>query len=184
VTAVDLPGISQSGAPAGYDAATVADCFAELCTELDHDDYAVLAIDAAVPAAFVLVLTCPERVRAAMLMEGLVPGLPGADDFLGNGPPWWFGSIPRSPLERGSFCSSTCARIARAEIFNDQQDRSRACSAIAGNPNRGSAERLGLDVAREGKRNSMGRSEAAALLSARSLWGSTSGRSAGISSSQ
>ncbi|MFX0576272.1 alpha/beta fold hydrolase [Nocardia nepalensis] len=33
----------------------------------------------------------PERVRRLVLMESLLGTLPGAEDFLAGGPPWWFG---------------------------------------------------------------------------------------------
>lgn len=32
----------------------------------------------------------PDRVRRLMLSEALLAGLPGAEDFLAHGPPWWF----------------------------------------------------------------------------------------------
>ncbi|SHH40321.1 Pimeloyl-ACP methyl ester carboxylesterase [Jatrophihabitans endophyticus] len=91
VIAPDLPGVGDSDAPPSFDAATVAGCLDEACRALGLGEYAVIAIDAAVPAATWLTLAHPDRVRAAVLMESALPGLPGAEDFLAGGPPWWFG---------------------------------------------------------------------------------------------
>jgi pimeloyl-ACP methyl ester carboxylesterase len=96
VVAPDLPGIGGSTAPAAYDADAIARSFDALCGTVGLSDYAVMAIDAAVAPATMLALTSPHRVRRAVLMEGLLPGVPGAEDFLAGGPPWWFGfhSVP------------------------------------------------------------------------------------------
>ncbi len=91
VIAVDLPGIGASGPAPGYDAATVAGCLDELADEVGYPEYAVMAIDAGGPAAVYAALTQPGRVRAAVLIECALPGLPGAEEFLAGGPPWWFG---------------------------------------------------------------------------------------------
>jgi pimeloyl-ACP methyl ester carboxylesterase len=51
----------------------------------------VVAIDAGTPPAFLLALRRPDLVRRLVLMESLLGRLPGAEDFLAGGPPWWFG---------------------------------------------------------------------------------------------
>lgn len=45
----------------------------------------MVAIDAAVPAAFLLAVRRPDRVRRLVLMESLLGSLPGAEDFLASG---------------------------------------------------------------------------------------------------
>ena len=50
-----------------------------------------MALDASVPAAFLLAMRHPGRIRRLALMESLLPPLSGAERFLAAGPPWWFG---------------------------------------------------------------------------------------------
>jgi pimeloyl-ACP methyl ester carboxylesterase len=57
-----------------------------LLDALDVPGAAVIAIDAAVPAAFLAALRHPDRVSHLILMEGVLPGI--ATPFT---PPWWFG---------------------------------------------------------------------------------------------
>ncbi|HVV14496.1 alpha/beta hydrolase [Amycolatopsis sp.] len=92
VIAPDLRGLgAATRAEAGYDAATLAADAEGILDALGEPDAAVVAIDAGVPPAFLLALGRPERVRKLVLMESLLGRLPGAEDFLAGGPPWWFG---------------------------------------------------------------------------------------------
>ncbi|GAA3085175.1 pimeloyl-ACP methyl ester carboxylesterase [Kribbella aluminosa] len=92
VVAPDLRGLGASERTnSGRDAATLAADVIRLLDALDVDEAAVVAIDAAVPPAFLAALQHPDRVSRLILMEGLLPGV--ANDL---GPPWWFGfhSVP------------------------------------------------------------------------------------------
>ncbi|MFI9486136.1 alpha/beta fold hydrolase [Promicromonospora sp. NPDC052451] len=97
VIAPDLRGLGDSQRTAGgYDAATtVADAVAVL-DALDVATADVVGIDLGASTATLLALTAPARVRRLVAMEGLVGTLPGAEDFLRDGAPWWFGfhSVP------------------------------------------------------------------------------------------
>ncbi|MFD6464181.1 alpha/beta fold hydrolase, partial [Streptomyces roseolus] len=97
VIAPDLRGFGGSSrAPDGYDAATLAADIAGILDALGEPTAAVVAIDASTPVAALLALRHPERVRQLVVMEALLGSLPGAEDFLAAGPPWWFGfhSVP------------------------------------------------------------------------------------------
>lgn len=92
VIAPDLRGFGASGrAAAGYDAGALADDAEALLAALDESSAAVVGIDAGVAPAFLLALRCPGLVRRLVVMESLLGRLPGAEDFLADGPPWWFG---------------------------------------------------------------------------------------------
>jgi len=92
VIAPDLRGFGASTrAPDGYDAATLAADVEGILDALDEPGAAVVAIDAGTAVAVLLALRRPERVRRLVAMEGLLGSLPGAEDFLAAGPPWWFG---------------------------------------------------------------------------------------------
>lgn len=92
VIAPDLHGLGDSGeAASGYDAATQAADFFALLNQLGADSAHVVGTDLGVSAAFVMAATSPEKIRSLTLTEGLVGFLPGAEDFLRDGPPWWFG---------------------------------------------------------------------------------------------
>lgn len=83
VIAPDLRGLGDSARPCdGYDAATLAADLAGLLDGFDLAAASVLALDASVPAAFLFALRYPQRVRRLVLMESLLPPLPGAEDFL------------------------------------------------------------------------------------------------------
>lgn len=97
VIAPDLRGIGDSERPdTGYDIATLAADITGLLDAVATPTATVIGIDAAVAPAFYAALTTPERIDRLVLMEGLLPGLPGAEDFVAAGPPWWFGfhSVP------------------------------------------------------------------------------------------
>jgi pimeloyl-ACP methyl ester carboxylesterase len=97
VIAPDLRGLGGSTRAAdGYDAGTLAADAEGLLGALGEPDAAVVAIDAGTPVAFLLAMRRPDLVRRLVLMESLLGALPGAEDFLAGGPPWWFGfhSVP------------------------------------------------------------------------------------------
>jgi pimeloyl-ACP methyl ester carboxylesterase len=88
VVAPDLRGLGDSArAGDGFDAVTGAADMVGVLDALGIDRADVVAIDAGVPAAFLLGTRYPERVRRLVLMEALLPGLPGGFPT----PPWWFG---------------------------------------------------------------------------------------------
>ncbi|MFI5565015.1 alpha/beta fold hydrolase [Amycolatopsis japonica] len=92
VVAPDLRGFGDSTRAAeGYDASTLASDVESLLDALGEPSAAVVAIDAGTPVAFLLALRRPDLVRRLVLMESLLGSLPGAEDFLAGGPPWWFG---------------------------------------------------------------------------------------------
>ncbi|MFJ8157929.1 alpha/beta fold hydrolase [Streptomyces sp. NPDC094468] len=92
VIAPDLRGFGASSRPAsGYDAGTLADDAAALLATLGVSSAAVVGIDAGTAPAFLLALRRPGLVRRLVVMESVVGALPGAEDFLAGGPPWWFG---------------------------------------------------------------------------------------------
>ncbi|WP_103349497.1 alpha/beta fold hydrolase [Amycolatopsis sp. CA-128772] len=89
VIAPDLRGLGASTrAAGGYDAGTLAADAEALLDALDEPTATVAGIDAGAPPAFLLAMRRPTRVRRLVLMESLLGGLPGAEDFR---PPWWFG---------------------------------------------------------------------------------------------
>ncbi|GLY34227.1 hydrolase [Amycolatopsis sp. NBRC 101858] len=92
VIAPDLRGLgATTRADGGYDAATLAADAEALLDALGEPAATVAGIDAGAPPAFLLALRRPERVHRLVLMESLLGRLPGAEDFLAGGPPWWFG---------------------------------------------------------------------------------------------
>jgi pimeloyl-ACP methyl ester carboxylesterase len=98
VIAPDLRGFGASGpAASGYDAGTLAEDAAALLAALGVSSAAVVAVDAGVPPAFLLAMRRPGLVRRLVVMESLLGRLPGAEDFLADGPPWWFGFHAAAP---------------------------------------------------------------------------------------
>jgi pimeloyl-ACP methyl ester carboxylesterase len=92
VIAPDLRGFGASTRAAhGYDAATLAADAEALLGALGETQAAVVAIDAGAPPAFLLAMRRPDLVSRLVLMESLLGTLPGAEQFLAAGPPWWFG---------------------------------------------------------------------------------------------
>ncbi|MER6465522.1 alpha/beta hydrolase [Streptomyces sp. NPDC001228] len=92
VIAPDLRGLGASSRTAsGYDAGTLAEDAAGLLDALGVSSAAVVGIDAGTAPAFLLALRRPGLVRRLVVMESLLGALPGAEDFLVGGPPWWFG---------------------------------------------------------------------------------------------
>ncbi|GAA5162420.1 alpha/beta hydrolase [Amycolatopsis dongchuanensis] len=92
VIAPDLRGFGGSTRAAdGYDAGTLAADVEGILDALGEPTAAVVGIDAGTPVAFLLALRRPDRVRRLVVMESLLGTLPGAEEFLKSGPPWWFG---------------------------------------------------------------------------------------------
>lgn len=91
VIAPDLRGLGDSERTVdGHDAATtVADAVA-LLDVLGVDAADVVGIDLGTPVATLMALTHPGRVRRLVAMEAVVGTLPGAEEFLRAGAPWWF----------------------------------------------------------------------------------------------
>ncbi|WP_430393200.1 alpha/beta fold hydrolase [Actinacidiphila reveromycinica] len=97
VIAPDLRGLGASApADGGYDAGTLAADAEALLAALGETSAAVVGIDAGTPPAFLLAMRRPDLVGRLVVMESLLGTLPGAEDFLAGGPPWWFGfhSVP------------------------------------------------------------------------------------------
>ncbi|GLY32294.1 alpha/beta hydrolase [Kineosporia sp. NBRC 101731] len=91
VVAPDLRGMGASERPeTGYTAMDVTQDLVGLMDALDLATADVVGIDLGTPPTFLLALTRPERVRKLVVMESLIGRLPGAEDFLRGGPPWWF----------------------------------------------------------------------------------------------
>lgn len=93
VIAPDMRGLGGSTrAVNGYDLHTLADDMAGVLKALGEDEPAlVVSLDLGSPVAFMLAMRHPEKVRRLCVSETLLGDLPGAEDFLTNGPPWWFG---------------------------------------------------------------------------------------------
>ena len=91
--APDLRGLGASTRAAeGYDLHTLADDMAALLAVLGETRPAMVAsLDLGSPVAFMLALRHPAIVRGLCVSETLLGDLPGAEAFLANGPPWWFG---------------------------------------------------------------------------------------------
>ncbi|WP_330315425.1 alpha/beta hydrolase (plasmid) [Streptomyces sp. NBC_00523] len=98
VIAPDLRGFGASSrAASGYDAGTLAEDAAALLAALGASSAAVVGIDAGAAPAFLLALRRPCLVRRLVVMESVLGTLPGAEDFLADGPPWWFGFHSAAP---------------------------------------------------------------------------------------
>jgi pimeloyl-ACP methyl ester carboxylesterase len=100
VIAPDLRGLGDSSrATDGYDGENLAVDAEQLLAALEVDSATVVGIDAGVAPAFFLALRQPDLVRQVVLMEAVLGRLPGAEDFLAAGAPWWFGfhAVPGLP---------------------------------------------------------------------------------------
>lgn len=97
VVAPDLRGLGDTTrAEHGYDATTLAADALALLDALGVSAVDVVGFDLSAPSAFLLALHQPQRVHRLVLIEALLGRLPGAERFLADGPPWWFGfhSVP------------------------------------------------------------------------------------------
>ncbi|WAL75918.1 alpha/beta fold hydrolase [Kitasatospora sp. YST-16] len=98
VIAPDLRGFGASSrAATGYDTGTLAADAEALLAALGVRSAAVAGIDAGAAPAFLLALRRPDLVRRLVVMESLLGTLPGAEEFLAGGPPWWFGFHSAAP---------------------------------------------------------------------------------------
>ncbi|MHC3472830.1 alpha/beta fold hydrolase [Streptomyces sp. 7R007] len=92
VIAPDLRGFGASTrAESGYDVVGLARDAEALLEALGVSSAAVVGIDAGTPSAFLLAMRRPGLVERLVVMESLIGRLPGAEEFLAGGPPWWFG---------------------------------------------------------------------------------------------
>ncbi|WP_375424384.1 alpha/beta fold hydrolase [uncultured Friedmanniella sp.] len=92
VLAPDLRGLGASGpGRTGYDAGQIAADVIALLDSQRVDRADLVGLDLGVVPVLLAALTTPERVRRLVVMEGLAGSLPGAEDFVTGGPPWWFG---------------------------------------------------------------------------------------------
>ncbi|MFD7996573.1 alpha/beta fold hydrolase [Streptomyces mexicanus] len=92
VIAPDLRGFGASTrAETGYDAVSLARDAEALLEALGVPSAAVVGIDAGTPVAFLLAMRRPDLVERLVVMESLIGRLPGAEEFLAGGAPWWFG---------------------------------------------------------------------------------------------
>ncbi len=89
----DLRGLGATDAPRdGYDLHTLAEDAVALLDALDVERLALVAgVDLGAPVAWMLAARHLQRVERLAVMESLLGTLPGAERFLANGPPWWFG---------------------------------------------------------------------------------------------
>jgi len=95
--APDLRGIGGSDRPeGGYDVEALSDDAVQLLDALDIPQALVVGIDLGTPIAWMLAMRYPARVRKLVVMEAMLGRLPGAEEWLAGGPPWWFGfhSVP------------------------------------------------------------------------------------------
>lgn len=93
VIAPDLRGLGGSSrADGGYDLHTLADDMVALLVALEVSQPVMVAsLDLGSPVALMLAMRHPEKVRGLSVCETVLGDLPGAEDFLSEGPPWWFG---------------------------------------------------------------------------------------------
>ncbi len=90
--APDLHGLGDSTpAVRGYQASAIATDLLRMLDILGDHEAHVVGTDLGVTPAFALAASSPERVTSLTLSEGLIGLLPGAEAFLRQGPPWWFG---------------------------------------------------------------------------------------------
>ncbi|MFD8926798.1 alpha/beta hydrolase [Streptomyces mirabilis] len=125
VIAPDLRGCGASARTAGgYDAGTLAADAEALLDALGETSAAVVGIDAGTPPAFLLAMRRPDLVRRLVVMESLVGRLPGAEEFLAHGAPWWFGFHAESGGSEPGLAESDHAKPGLAEfVLTGHEDR-------------------------------------------------------------
>jgi pimeloyl-ACP methyl ester carboxylesterase len=88
----DLRGLGDSSrTESGFDAIDLASDLAGVLDAFDEPTADVVALDVGVLPAFALAASRPSRVRTLTLIEALIGRLPGAEQFLSGGAPWWAG---------------------------------------------------------------------------------------------
>ena len=100
VIAPDLRGVGGTDRPMdGSDVESVSQDADHLLDVLDVREARVVGFDLGAPVAWKLAMRHPERVQQLVVMEAMIGKLPGAESFLANGPPWWFGfhAVPGLP---------------------------------------------------------------------------------------
>lgn len=91
VIAPDARGIGHTTRPeTGYDLHTKADDARALIEHLGFSHAQVVGHDLGAEIAFMMAMRHPGSVRKLVLMEAVIGGLPGAEDFMKHAP-WWFG---------------------------------------------------------------------------------------------
>lgn len=90
--AVDLRGAGATDRPLhGYDAATLATDQTRLLDALGLPRAHVVGFDVGAAPAFAMAARHPGRVLSLTIVEAVIGGLTGAEDFFASGVPWWFG---------------------------------------------------------------------------------------------
>lgn len=92
VIAPDLRGVGDTDrAQTGYDAQNLAVDQVQLLDALSLDAAHIVGFDIGAAVAFALATQHPDRVRTLTIMDAVIGGLPGVEEFLRAGGPWWFG---------------------------------------------------------------------------------------------
>ncbi len=84
-------------APDGYDAGTLADDAEAPSAPSERRRPPWSASMPVPPPAFLLAMRRPDLVRQLVVMESLLGRLPGAEEFLAHGAPWWLASRGAGP---------------------------------------------------------------------------------------
>lgn len=112
VIAPDLRGIGgTTQAKDGYDIITLAEDAFGLLQALGAQDVTAVGFDLGLQSALMLALRHPEVVRRLVLSEALAGSLPGAEDFLKAGAPWWFGFHAMPGLAESSLVGNEAAYL-------------------------------------------------------------------------
>lgn len=81
VIAIDPPGLGDSGAPAAYDTATIADYIGALLDTLGLEQIAYVGHDVGAWIGYAFAARHPDRVRCLTLIDAAIPGIAPADAF-------------------------------------------------------------------------------------------------------
>ncbi len=91
VIAPDLLGIGDRSRPSGrYDLISLTEDWVALLQALNVSQVNLVGFDIGMQSALMLALRHPRCVRHLVSTEALAGRLPGAEQFLKAGPPWWF----------------------------------------------------------------------------------------------
>lgn len=92
VIAPDLRGLGDTErARTAFDAQNMAVDQVRLLDALSLDAAHIVGFDVGAAVAFSLAAEHPNRVLTLTIMEAIIGGLPGAEEFFRAGGPWWFG---------------------------------------------------------------------------------------------